>query len=124
MTIQETFLKKEQKAQEQQQKQAQTYVRELGEKINNALLDPKFIKKVTPLLEEKGEVQFSDAGCLCQGGFCSHQKGFTDFCQEAIVFWKKEGVIVRFGITSGLSVKQNPPYIEDYAPKVKLYDNN
>lgn len=92
MTIQETFLKKEQQKQEEKQKQAQTYVKELGEKINNALLNPKFIKKVTPLLEEKGEVRFSDAGCLCQGGFCSHQKGFTDFCQEAIVFFGKKKV--------------------------------
>lgn len=122
MTIQETFLKKEQQKQEEKQKQAQTYVRELGEKINNALLDPKFIKKVTPLLEEKGEVQFSDAGCLCQGGLCSHQKGFTNFCKDAIDFWKKEGVTVCFGITSGLSVKRH--YVEDYASRVKLYDNN
>ena len=86
MTIQEKFLRKEQQAKEEKQKQQQIYIKSLGERINNALLNPNFIKRVTPLLEEKGSVQFSDAGCLCQGGACSDQKGFTNFCQEAIEF--------------------------------------
>lgn len=125
MTIKDKFLAKEKAKEEQREQNRINYVKDLGEKLNKALLDPKFIKKVTPLLEEKGSVQFSDVGCLCQSGECYRQQGFTTYCQEAIAFWKQEGVTVKFSISSGLTVE---PYVSfnssNYYPKVTLFSND
>ena len=125
MTIKDEFLAKEKAKQEQQKQDRLDYAKNLGEQINQALLDPKFIEKVTPLLKEKGAVQFSDVGCLCQGGYCSKQQGFTKYCQEAIDFWKQEGVMVKFSMGSGLTVKPNVYFsISTWYPKVTLFSND
>lgn len=125
MTIQESFLAKEKEERDRQHQQRVAYARDLGERINKALLDPKFIQKVTPLLKERGAVSFSDVGCLCQGGACSDKQGFTDYCKESIDFWKKEGVHIIFSIKSGLSVKEKGTNLgSGYYPKVKLYNND
>lgn len=81
------------------------------------------------MLEKHGLVRFSDVGCLCQGGFCEKQKGFTEYCQEAIEYWKTEGVDVKFSIISGLMV-QGPSgrafgYFEKYTePSTTLWSND
>lgn len=125
MTINDTFLAKEKAEQEQCKQHSVSYAQNLGERVNEALLDPKFIKKVTPLLKEKGAVQFSDVGCLCQGGACSIQQGFTKYCKEAIDFWKQEGVMVKFSICSGLTVQPNVYFnISNCYPKVTLFNND
>ena len=125
MTIQESFLAKEKEEKDRQHQKRVAYARDLGERINKALLDPKFIQKVTPLLKERGAVSFSDVGCLCQGGACSDKQGFTDYCKESIDFWKKEGVRIIFSIDSGLSVKEKDTDLDiSYYPKVNLYSND
>lgn len=124
MTIADKFLEKEQFEKEQREQERHDYAKNLGERINKALLDPAFIEKVTPILEERGAVQFSDVGCLCQGGFCSNQKGFTEYCQEAREFWKNEGVNIKFSIKSGLVVAgHQADLFFGYNPKVTLYSN-
>lgn len=65
MTNKDKFIAKEKTEQEEREKNRIKYIKNLGEAINEALLNPKFIEKVTPLLEEYGSVQFSDVGCLC-----------------------------------------------------------
>ena len=125
MTIAGKFLEKEQLKQEQQEQKRRDSARNLGERINRALLDPAFIEKVTPILVERGAVQFSDVGCLCQGGFCSNQKGFTAYCQEAIDFWKNEGINIQFSIKSGLVVAGcHADIFFGYNPKVTLFSND
>ena len=125
MTIAGKFLEKEQLKQEQQEQKRRDSARNLGERINRALLDPAFIEKVTPILVERGAVQFSDVGCLCQGGFCSNQKGFTAYCQEAIDFWKNEGVAIQFSIKSGLVVAgHHADLFFGHNPKVTLFSND
>lgn len=125
MTIQESFLAKEKEERDRQHQKRIAYARTLGENINKALLEPKFIQKVTPLLKEHGRVSFSDVGCLCQSGVCSDQQGFTDYCKKAIDFWEKEGVYVIFSIESGLSVKRESADLDlSYYPNVKLYSND
>lgn len=124
MTIAGKFLEKEQLKQEQQEQKRRDSARNLGERINRALLDPTFIEKVTPILVERGAVQFSDVGCLCQGGFCSDRKGFTAYCQEAIDFWKNEGINIQFSIKSGLVVAgHHADLFFGYNPKVTLFSN-
>ena len=124
MTIADKFLENKRQEQAQQEQKRREYAKNLGERVNKALLDPAFIQKVTPLLEERGAVQFSDVGCLCQGGFCSNQKGFTAYCQEAVEFWRSEGVKVSFSIKSGLTVDgyRADLFFGSY-PKVTLYSN-
>ena len=125
MTIADKFLENKRQGQEQQEQKRRDSARNLGERINKALLDPAFIEKVTPILVERGAVQFSDVGCLCQSGFCSDQKGFTAYCQEAIDFWKNEGVSIQFSIKSGLVVAgHHADLFFGYNPKVTLFSND
>ena len=125
MTIRDKFLENEKMKRDEEHKERIAYIKSLGERINKALLDPKFIKKVTPILEERGAVEFSDAGCLCRGGACSKQIGFTDYCKEAVDFWAKEGVHVKFGINSGLAIDKKTYFgMGNYYPKVKLYGDD
>ena len=72
MTISDKFLEKERFEKEQREQERRDYAKNLGERINKALLDPAFVEKVIPILVERGAVQFSDVGCLGQGGFCSN----------------------------------------------------
>lgn len=124
MTIRDKFLENEKMKRDEEHKERIAYIKSLGERINKALLDPKFIKKVTPILEERGAVEFSDAGCLCQGGACYKQEGFTDYCKEAVNFWAKEGVYVKFGIDSGLVIDKETYFgMGNCYPKVELYGN-
>ena len=124
MTIADKFLENKRQEQEQQEQKRRDSARNLGERINKALLDPAFIEKVTPILVERGAVQFSDVGCLCQSGFCSDQKGFVVYSQEAIDFWKNEGVDIQFSIKSGLVVAgHRADLFFGYHPKVTLYSN-
>lgn len=124
MTIADKFLEKERFEKEQQEQKRRDSARNLGERINRALLDPAFVQKVTPILVERGAVQFSDVGCLCQSGFCSDQKGFAAYCQEAIDFWKNEGINIQFSIKSGLVVAgHHVDLFFGYNPKVTLFSN-
>lgn len=124
MTIRDKFLENEKMKRNEEHKERVEYIKSLGERLNKALLDPKFIKKVTPILEKCGAVQFSDVGCLCQGGACYKQKGFTEYCKEATNFWAKEGVYVKFGVDSGLVVDRDIHFgFGKTYPQVKLYGN-
>lgn len=125
MTIRDKFLENKKMKRDEEHKERVEYIKSLGERLNKALLDPAFIKKVTPILEERGAVQFSDVGCLCQSGACYKQEGFTEYCKEAVDFWAKEGVHVKFGVESGLLVGNDKYlWIEKAHPKVKLYGND
>ena len=62
MTNKDKFVEKVKIEQEEHEKNRIKYIKNLGETINEALLNPKFIEKVTPLLKEYGSVQFSDGG--------------------------------------------------------------
>ena len=64
MTIADKFLEKERFEREQREQERRDYAKNLGERINKALLDPAFIQKVTPILVERGAVRFSDVWCL------------------------------------------------------------
>lgn len=125
MTIKDRFLKKEETERNEREKSRLKFVEDLGRELNAALLDPKFIQKATPLLEEHGCVRFTDVGCLCQSGLCEKQRGFKEYCQEAIEYWKTEGVDVRFDITSGLEVQGSGKYVSrDSYPSTTLLSNN
>lgn len=125
MTIKDKFLKKEEVGRSEREKSRLEFVKNLGRELNAALLDPKFIQKATPLLEEHGFLRFTDVGCLCQSGLCEKQRGFKEYCQEAIEYWKTEGVNVKFDITSGLVVQGSGKYISrDSRPSTTLLSND
>ena len=86
MTIADKFLEKEKKEKEQQDQIRLNYAKNLGLRLNEALLDVAFIQKVTPLLEQYGAVQFSDVGCLCQEGCCSAKKRFSNLLSRSYRF--------------------------------------
>lgn len=125
-TIRERFLKTEEERKEREIREQQEYAKNLGERLNAALLDPKFIERATKILEEKGAVGFNDVGCLCQGGFCERQKGFTEYTKEAEKFWEEQGVRVRFSINSGLLVTGAGPlrgmYNSEYYYTTNLFN--
>ena len=126
-TIRERFLKTQEEEKERKIREQQEYAKKLGEDLNAALLDPKFIERATKILEEKGAVGFNDVGCLCQGGACERQKGFTKYTKEAEKFWKEQGVRVSFSISSGLHICDAGPVRGlsgslDYYYKTNLYN--
>ena len=95
MTIKDKFLKKEETERNEREKSRLKFVEDLGRKLNAALLDPKFIQKVTLLLEEHGHLRFT------------------------------EGVDVCFDITSGLEVQGSGKYVSrDSYPSTTLLSND
>lgn len=90
MTIKEQFLKNLENQETEKELRRKAYVKQLGEKINAALLDPEFIDRATKALIEHGVIELTDVGCLCQDGGCSDQKGFTNYVIEAINYWRKK----------------------------------
>lgn len=123
MTIKERFLKNLENQETEKELRRKTYAKQLGEKINAALLDPEFIERATKALIEHGVIELTDVGCLCQGGGCSDQKGFTNYVTEAFDYWGKQDVVVQFGIDSHLYVKGAPGERLMYPRKVRLYNN-
>lgn len=125
-TIRERFLKTQEEEREREIREQQEYARKLGERLNAALLDPEFIERATKILEKVGAVGFNDVGCLCQGGDCSRQKGFTEYIKEAEKFWGEQGVEIRFSIMSGLCVSGGGAirgmYNSDYFYNINLYN--
>jgi hypothetical protein len=123
MTIKERFLKNLENQETEKELRRKAYVKQLGEKINAALLDPEFIDKATKALIEHGAIQLTDIGCKCQAGGCSDQKGFTNYVKEAFNYWNEQDVIVQFGIDSYLYVKGAPGERLMYPRKIRLYNN-
>lgn len=122
MTIKEQFLKNLETQETEKGLRKKAYAKQLGEKINAALLDPGFIDRATKALIEHGAIELTDVGCLCQGGRCSDQKGFTNYVTEAFDYWGEQDVVVQFGINSYLYVEDAPIDRVQYPRKVRLYN--
>lgn len=122
MTIKEQFLKNLENQETEKELKRKTYAKQLGEKINAALLDPEFIERATKDLIEHGAIELTDVGCLCQGGGCSDQKGFTNYVTEAFEYWNEQDVVIQFGINSYLYVEDAPIDRVQYPRKVRLYN--
>ena len=122
MTIKEQFLKNLENQETEKELRQKAYAKQLGEKINAALLDPEFIDRATKALIEHGAIELTDVGCLCQGGGCSDQKGFTNYVTEAFDYWGEQDVVVQFGINSYLYVEDAPIDRVQYLRKVRLYN--
>lgn len=122
MTIKEQFLKNLENQETEKELKRKAYAKQLGEKINAALLDPEFIERATKALIEHGAIELTDVGCLCQSGGCSDQKGFTNYVTEAFDYWAKQDVTIQFGIDSYLYVKGAPGERLMYPRRIKLYN--
>ena len=122
MTIKEQFLKNLENQETEKQLKQKSYAKQLGEKINAALLDPEFIERAAKNLIEHGAIELIDVGCLCQGGGCSDQKGFKNYVTEDFDYWDKQDVVVQFGINSYLYVENAPIDRVQYPRKVRLYN--
>lgn len=122
MTIKEQFLKNLENQETEKELRRKAYAKQLGEKINAALLDPEFIERATKGLIEHGAIELTDVGCLCQGGGCSDQKGFTKYVTEAFDYWVEQDVVIQFGIDSHLCVKGAPGERLMYPRRIKLYN--
>lgn len=122
MTIKEQFLKNLENQETEKELRRKSYAKQLGEKINAALLDPEFIERATKDLIEHGAIQLTGVGCLCQNGCCSDQKGFTNYVTEAFDYWNEQDVVVQFGINSYLYVEDTPIDRVQYPRKVRLYN--
>lgn len=123
MTIKEQFLKNLENQETEKELRRKAYAKQLGEKINAALLDPEFIDRATKALIEHGAIELTDVRCLCQGGGCSDQKGFTNYVTEAFNYWDEQDVVVQFGINSYLYVEDAPIDRVQYPRRIKLYNN-
>lgn len=123
MTIKEQFLKNLENQETEKELRRKAYSKQLGEKINAALLDPEFIERATKALIEHGAIELTDVGCLCQGGGCSDQKGFTNYVTEAFDYWNEQDVVVQFRINSYLYVEDAPIDRVQYPRRIKLYNN-
>ena len=113
MTIKDQFLKNLENQKSEKDLKKKEYAKSLGRKINAALLDPEFIDRA-----------ITDVGCLCQDQCCSDQKGFTNYVIGAINYWRKENIIIKFGIDSYLHVEDVPMENLIYPKKIKLYNKN
>lgn len=122
MTIKEQFLKNLENQETEKELRRKDYAKQLGEKINTALLDPEFIERATKALIEHGAIRLTDIGCKCQGGGCSDQKGFTNYVAEAFDYWTEQNVTIQFGIDSYLYVEDVPVVNFQYPREVKLYN--
>ena len=122
MTIKEQFLKNLENQETEKELRRKAYAKQLGEKINAALLNPEFIDRATKALIEHGAIQLTDIGCKCQAGGCSDQKGFTNYVTEAFDYWDEQDVVVQFGINSYLYVEDAPIDRVQYPRKVRLYN--
>lgn len=123
MTIKAQFLKNLENQETEKELRQKEYAKQLGEKINAALLDPEFIERATKALIEHGAIELTDVGCLCQGSGCSDQKGFTNYVTEAFNYWNEQDVVVQFGINSYLYVEDAPIDRVQYPRRIKLYNN-
>lgn len=124
MTIKDQFLKNLENQKSEKDLKKKEYAKSLGRKINAALLDPEFIDRATKALIEHGAIKLTDVGCLCQDRCCSDQKSFTNYVIGAINYWRKENIIIKFGIDSYLHVEDVPMENLIYPKKIKLYNKN
>ena len=120
-TIRERYLESQEKEKEWMIRWQKEYDKKLGEGLNAALLNPKFIERATKILEEKGAVGFNDVEYLSR-------RGFIEYIKEAEKFWEEQGVKVSFSINSGLYVCNAGPVrglsnsIYYYYHETNLYD--
>ena len=122
MIIKEQFLKNLENQETEKELRRKAYAKQLGEKINAALLDPEFIERATKALIEHGAIKLKGVGCLCQDGCCSDQKGFTNYVTEAFDYWAEQDVTIQFGISSYLYVEDVPVMNVKYPKEIKLYN--
>ena len=99
MTIAEKFKQKEKLRKTEKLNNEANKRKMLASTIeDNVFKNKKIINKITELLIDYGQVTVTGLGCLCQGGFCSWQKGFTEYLTQYEKEWNKEGIEVRYGI--------------------------
>ena len=104
MNITEKFEKKRKEAQNNEMNRQQR-VKVLADKIVSTLSDKETIESIENYLIENGAVSIKDFGCLCQGGFCSWQKGLETLLQPLIQEWNKKGISVRPSLKLDFRVK-------------------
>ena len=99
MTIAEKFKEKEKLQKMNRLNNEANKRKTLASTIENKVFKNKeIINKITELLIDYGQVTVTGLGCLCQGGLCSWQKGFTEYLTQYEKEWNKEGIEVRYGI--------------------------
>lgn len=79
----------------------------LVNRIETVMRDPDVIAVLEKHLVESGMVELKEFGCLCQGGFCSWQKGLNQRLRPLINEWEAKGVQVHLGITMTLRLPPN-----------------
>ena len=99
MTIAEKFKQKEKLQKIKRLNNEANKRKELASTIENKVFkNKKIINKITELLIDSGQITVTGLGCLCQGGFCSWQKGFTEYLTQYEKEWAEEGIEIRYGI--------------------------
>ena len=99
MTIAEKFKQKEKLQKMNRLNNEANKRKTLASTIENKVFkNKKIINKITELLIDYGKVTVTGLGCLCQGGLCSWQKGFTEYLTQYKKEWSEEGIEVRYGI--------------------------
>lgn len=81
----------------------------LANTVLKAFQNKEMIEDITQLLIKNGSVTVKGFGCLCQGGMCSWQKGFTDYLETLYKEWEIKGVSIRYGIP-GVTLSVNNVY--------------
>ena len=119
MTIAEKFKQKEKLQKMERLNNEANRRKTLASTIENKVFkNKKVINKITELLIDSGQVTVTGLGCLCQGGLCSWQKGFTEYLTQYEKEWNKEGIEVRYCI-SGLTFNVKGKY-EPFSSGLKL----
>lgn len=105
MNIAEKFNEKKRMEKEREEVARQQKVNTLANRIMGEMSDATTVEHLENYLMENGAVAITDFGCLCQGGFCSWQKGLRDLLQPLIKEWDQKGVIVDLSMNLNFKVK-------------------
>lgn len=105
MNIADKYNEKKRIEQENAEAARKVRLQNLVNKITSTLDDEETIEAIENYLIEHGAVSISDFGCLCQGGFCTWQKGLTGMLRPLIEEWKEKGVRVILSLSLSFQVK-------------------
>ena len=122
MTIAEMYKQKEEIRKNEIRKNEANKRIELANSIEEKLFkNEKAIQEVVKTLMDYGKVTVTGLGCLCQGGFCRWQKGFTNYLKKYENEWAEEGIEIRYGIDGvTFNVAGNNPL--SYGHEIKVQD--